>query len=35
MQHNHAINADSEKRRAFVILPFTASYGKRYVLLVP
>ena len=27
--HNHAINADSEKRRAFVAPLFTAGYGGR------
>jgi hypothetical protein len=27
---NHAINADSEKRRAFDAPLFTAGYGKRY-----
>ena len=26
---NHAINADSEKRRAFVAPLFTAGYGER------
>jgi hypothetical protein len=28
---NHAINADSEKRRSFVAPLFTAGYGERYV----
>ena len=27
---NNAINADSEKRRAFVSPLFTAGYGERY-----
>ena len=29
MQPNNAINADSEKRRAFVAPLFTAGYGER------
>jgi len=29
MQHNHAINTDSEKRRAFIAPLFTAGYGER------
>ena len=29
MSSNHAINADSEKRRAFVAPLFTAVYGER------
>jgi len=29
MRHNHAINTDSEKRRAFVAPLFTAGYGER------
>jgi hypothetical protein len=29
MKHNHAINADSEKRRAFVAPLFTAGYVER------
>lgn len=29
MMHNNTINADSEKRRAFVTPLFTASYGER------
>jgi len=28
--HNNAINADSEKRHAFVAPLFTAGYGERY-----
>lgn len=28
--HNNAINADSEKRRAFVARFFTAGYGERW-----
>jgi hypothetical protein len=32
MQSNNAINADSEKRRAFVAPLFTAGYGERYTL---
>jgi hypothetical protein len=28
---NNAINADSEKRRAFVAPLFTSGYGERYV----
>ncbi len=28
-KHNNAINADSEKRRAFVAPLFTAGYGER------
>ncbi len=27
---NHAINTDSEKRRAYVAPLFTAGYGERY-----
>lgn len=30
MRANHAINTDSEKRRAFVAPLFTAGYGERY-----
>jgi hypothetical protein len=30
---NNAINADSEKRRAFVAPLFTAGYGERYASL--
>jgi len=29
MQHNHAINTDSEKRRAFIVPLFTVGYGER------
>jgi hypothetical protein len=29
LKPNHAINADSEKRRSFVALLFTAGYGER------
>jgi len=29
MNPNHAINADSEKRRSFVAPLFTAGYGER------
>jgi hypothetical protein len=30
MAANHAINADNEKRRAFVAPLFTAGYGERW-----
>ncbi len=31
---NHAINADSGKRRAFVAPIFTAGYGERWAVLM-